>query len=436
MVKRSIAVGCGLLVVSAWQVPSAVAAGTAVSGVELAWADATHAKVKVTWTETTPVANTLRLETQYYGPVSLGSIPASAPNELLVNTSYLGSTTFHEISKIVVTDSAGGEATSPDFDRYARSVPFPTLTFAPQGGVKWDVHADADQDTTPDDPLDVAGGTQYVARLRYDKQPHTIGDCGETSLPPTTATNGIVPDTGDPAAVTILSANEWLPRFTGTDEAAIQTSSVTIAAPAVTPYGNSLTLTGSGAHGYVATGGSVVCQQSTYLMNSEPVALQGRNSPTSAWYVVKNGQADGNGNYSFTVANPGAREYRVVRANTAYGSTYVQYGATTAAKAVKATTKVVSAKFIAPVITYGTKPQAYLWVDPAGTQQAALQFKNATGAWQGLSYKTLYAGKGLLQFAWSKRGATQFRWWVPGSTTSTGLHVEPVYSAIFTLTVR
>jgi hypothetical protein len=88
------------------------------------------------------------------------------------------------------------------------------------------------------------------------------------------------------------------------------------------------------------------------------------------------------------------------------------------------------------VITYGTRPQAYLWVNPAGTQKAALQFKNASGAWQGVSYKTLYAGKGLLQFSWSKRGATQFRWWVPGSTTSTGLHVEPVYSGVFTLTVR
>jgi hypothetical protein len=89
------------------------------------------------------------------------------------------------------------------------------------------------------------------------------------------------------------------------------------------------------------------------------------------------------------------------------------------------------------VIPYGTKPQAYLWVDPAGTQKAALQFKNASGAWQGVTYKTLYAGRGLVAFNWNRRGSTQFRWWVPGSTTtSTGLKVDPIYSSPFTLTVR
>jgi hypothetical protein len=96
----------------------------------------------------------------------------------------------------------------------------------------------------------------------------------------------------------------------------------------------------------------------------------------------------------------------------------------------------MSAKFIAPVINYGTKPQAYLWVDPAGSQRAALQFKNTSGAWQGVMYKTLSSGRGIATFAWNRRGATQFRWWVPGSTTSAGLKVDPVYTGAFTLTVR
>jgi hypothetical protein len=51
-------------------------------------------------------------------------------------------------------------------------------------------------------------------------------------------------------------------------------------------------------------------------------------------------------------------------------------------------------------------------------------------------YKTLYAGRGLTgPFAFNRRGVTQFRWWVPGSTTTTGLKVDPVYSAPFNLTV-
>jgi hypothetical protein len=48
----------------------------------------------------------------------------------------------------------------------------------------------------------------------------------------------------------------------------------------------------------------------------------------------------------------------------------------------------------------------------------------------------LYAGRGLVAFTFNRRGATQFRWWVPGSTTGTGLKVDPVYSGVFTLTVR
>jgi hypothetical protein len=423
------------VLLAGWAPPQAQAATATISGVELAWADSTHAKVRVTWTETTPVANTLRLETQNEGSLSLGSVPVDAPNELLVNTAYLGYTTYYDLSTIVVTDSAGGEATSPGFDRYSRTVQQPTLSFGPQGGVKWVVPADA-VDNTPNDPLDVVGGTRYVVRLRYDKQPHTFGDCGDVLLPPSTATTGTVPDIGGPVALTILSANEWNPSYRGSGYGSVYTTSVSITAPAVTSYGSPLTLTGSGARGYVATTGLVVCQQGITPMDADPIALQGRNSPASPWYVVKNGVADASGKYTFTVPNPGAREYRVVRAAMVFGQTYLQYGSTTAAKAVKATTRVVSAKFISPVISYGVKPQAYLWVDPAGTQQAALQFKNTSGAWQGVSYKTLYAGKGLLQFAWSRRGATQFRWWVPGSTTSTGLHVEPVYSGIFTLTVR
>ena len=112
------------------------------------------------------------------------------------------------------------------------------------------------------------------------------------------------------------------------------------------------------------------------------------------------------------------------------------FGATTALTRVAATTHLVSAKFIKPVITYGTKPQAYLWVDPAGSQRAALQFKNASGSWQGVMYKTLSSGKGLAVFNWNRRGTAQFRWWVPGTTTSTGLKVDPIYTAAFTLTVR
>jgi hypothetical protein len=153
------------------------------------------------------------------------------------------------------------------------------------------------------------------------------------------------------------------------------------------------------------------------------------------WYDIGSTKSLADGKYSISLKNPGAREYRAVKANSARDSV-VQYGAITAARSVKATTRVQSAKFVVPVVAYGTKPQAYLWVEPPGSQRAALQFKNASGAWQGVTTKTLSAGRGIATFGWSRRGVTQFRWWVPASTTATGLRVEPVYTGAFALTVR
>jgi hypothetical protein len=117
------------------------------------------------------------------------------------------------------------------------------------------------------------------------------------------------------------------------------------------------------------------------------------------------------------------------------GDSFATVGSTTASKLITATTRVMSAKFITPTINYGTQPQAYLWVDPPNTQKAALQFKNASSVWQGVAYKTLSAGKGLLQFPWNKRGVTQFRWYVP-ATTHNSLPVAAVYTGVFSLTVR
>jgi hypothetical protein len=137
------------------------------------------------------------------------------------------------------------------------------------------------------------------------------------------------------------------------------------------------------------------------------------------------------GNYTATFRNPGHREYRVVVANQLNADGVPRFGADSATVGVRATTRVVSAKFIQPMVNLGTQPQAYLWVDPAGTQKAALQFRNASGVWQGVTYKTLYAGRGLIAFPWNKRGTTQFRWWVPASPPA-----DATYSGVFSLTVR
>ncbi|TDO52577.1 hypothetical protein EV643_102416 [Kribbella sp. VKM Ac-2527] len=410
-------------------------AAVAVDEVTIGWADATHTKIRVTWTETAPVANTLRLEVGWWEePLPLGSVAATAPNEALINTSYLGYKTSNESAQIVVADPAGNEARSVSFDRYLRQGSAPNLALAPDRSLRWTLPAEQ-PDTTPNDPLDLAGTTKYTPRLVLDMQPRVVGDCGELRLPTTSEDSGLIPEQGKPSDVTIGTANEWNPRgasdeFGGT----IATTGLTVTGPSSTPYGSALQLTGEVRYRYITMNAADVCKETSYLLPNEPLVLQGRNSSTSPWYVVGNLKTDVYGRYTATVKNPGGREYRVVRPDTSWINGF-QYGAA-ASLTVRATTRLVSAKFVQPVISLGTRPQAYLWVDPAGTQKAALQFKNASGAWQGLTYKTLYAGRGLVSFPWNRRGSVQFRWWVPGSTTSTGLVVDPVYSSPFSLTVR
>jgi hypothetical protein len=139
--------------------------------------------------------------------------------------------------------------------------------------------------------------------------------------------------------------------------------------------------------------------------------------------------------FQFTVPSNGARTYRVA-VNSSESNPTVYYGSTSQTAQLRSVTRVMSAKFIKPVISLGTQPQAYLWVNPAGQQRAALQWKNPSGIWQGITYKYLYDGKGLVAFAFNRRGTFQFRWYVPGTSTVDGLPVDATYTGPFSLTVN
>ena len=72
MLKRTLALA---LLLSAQALPAPAAPAT-IGPVTIAWTDATHTKIRVTWTETTPVANYL---TSRIGMTSLGVHNVMAP---------------------------------------------------------------------------------------------------------------------------------------------------------------------------------------------------------------------------------------------------------------------------------------------------------------------------------------------------------------------
>jgi hypothetical protein len=403
--------------------------------VQLAWADSTHTNVRVTWSEAKAAPNVIVLEREGSDDLQLGQTAVDAPNALVIPTTSLQSSPDPgEVDRIRISEPTGEEARSVGFDRYVRGDRDPELSFTPDGSVRWTLPPEAGPDGTPNDPLDLDQPTRYVPRLDLDELPHTNMDCGEVVLPTTTVPSGVIANRHKPYDLVLSVINEWRPSGGFNGWSHLTTTALTIAASASTAFGTPVAFSGTVTGRYIyQSGHPPACQDVGEPSGGVLVVLQARNTSTSAWYEVTRTQTDATGKYSFSVRNPGAREYRATIPNAA--GTTATYGSSTAPKAVKATTRVMSAKFITPSIKLGAKAQAYLWVDPAGTQRAALQFKNPSGVWQGLTYKSLYAGRGLVTFGWSRRGATQFRWWIPGSTTSTGLKVDPVYTGPFTLTV-
>jgi hypothetical protein len=438
MLKRSIALAgaAALVTVLGGQTASAGPARTAsVTNVQVAWADGEHNTVRITWTESEPAANTLVLTGVDQGRLEFGTTALGQKNEYLVDSASLGNSGDPaDQSWIEVSDGSGTPGKSQIFDRFNYAGggvgTSASTAFTADGKVQWTLPADTVKDETPDDPLDLPRAYTYAAQQRVDNDPVGTYECEDTSLPPTSVPTGTAPNPGKAYDLFLHVDNEWGATL-GPIVPVATTKSLTIAGPAATKYGETTTLTGVMTGSILFEQGSPpVCEETTGPVANEPVVIQQRTSPTAAWTTVGSTKTDAKGKYTAVVKNPGHREYRVIRLNsTSTGG--ASYGLTGGSKSVRATTRVVSAKFINPVIKLGTQPQAYLWVDPAGSQKAALQFKNAAGAWQGVSYKTLYAGRGILAFAWNKRGATQFRWWIPASATA-----DATYSGVFTLTVR
>ncbi|GAB2606490.1 hypothetical protein [Kribbella endophytica] len=431
MLKRTLALAV-LLSAQALPAPAASAGTAAIGPVTISWADAKHETVKITWTETTPTANTLSLESDAddeFPEGQFGTTTAAQPNEYLVSSTRLGKTLDPAARSRIVVAGGGSEARSADFDQFLYYELDLRLAFVGDQ-LRWTMPPDNSVDGTPGDPLDLPKAYTYTATQRVDIDPVGNYECRDSDTV-TAAPTGDLPNLGQAYDLFLKVANEWGQRNDVYGKVSI-TRNVTTSGPGSTPYGGTSTLRGHvNGSGMFEQGSPPVCEEGHSPTRNQVVIVEQRTSLDAPWTVVGTTKTNDEGDYTAVFRNPGHREYRVVRPNVVIGSVLAGYGKEGDAVNVRAVTRVVSAKFIQPTVALGTQPQAYLWVDPAGTQKAALQFKNASGAWQGLSYKTLYAGRGLLAFAWNKRGTTQFRWWIPATAAA-----DATYSNTFTLTVR
>lgn len=438
MNKHSIAVACLLPALTALHLAPASAAPSAVSNVKVAWSDATRTAVKITWTS--PLADTVELTTQY-GPTSLGSTAAGAADQLIVPVSKFYPT--HDAtrsSQIVVTDSGGAMASSVAFDQYVPRARPTNVVVGAGNTLRGTATVENNADTTPGDPLDVS------VPLRYT--PDLLIDCVRKRYATSSSPSFTVPVPSVPALMWIDTANEWpAPRvdqgYTGFD---LPKALISTTAPTSSTYRQVFTLTGvvyQLQEFYTYEQGN--CGVERTSPDPRTVIIQARKDSGSLWAMVgstKTVTVSGAGSpypsrgvYSFKVTNPGTRQYRAV-VPTIRTANSIDFGVISGARTVKATTQVLSAKFLTSTVSYGKPATAYLALAPGGSQRALLQARNTSGVWAGVTYKTLSGGKGYATITWRRRGVTAFRWYSPATQTSSGLSVGAVFTPTFYLTVR
>ncbi|WP_460650839.1 hypothetical protein [Kribbella endophytica] len=423
-----------LAVVGGLAVPAvAQAAPAAVSEVKVAWAE--PGKVKISWTEAAGIANDVYLEVSGQQAERIGTTTAAGANELVVPVAALKpSHDAASTARIFVADPSTAGARSASFDRYVQGEA-PMLPAMLRGVMLWQFDADPAQDTTPNDPLDSTAPAKITPRLTRVKA-GTAAQCDNVSLPSTTERSGKVPAQSGAYSVDLVLANEWGESKLTTVRA--RTASVPFNTPATGVYGAKVTMTGSIAPSKLKNPAAGDCTLVPDAVNltRRTMALHGRNSPTGAWYGIGAALTDAKGNYQFVITNTGVREYRAILTESSASGT-VDIQSISATKAIRATPQVLDARFLDSDITLGQQPNATVSVWPFFTQQAALQFKNASGQWQGLMYRTLSGGSAQSgPFAFNRRGTHQFRWWVGASVSLQGLHVDAGYTYPFTLTVR
>jgi hypothetical protein len=290
-------------------------------------------------------------------------------------------------------------------------------------------------DVTPNDPLDVSTQPTYAVNLYEQGQ---SGTCAKVFVSDSTIRTGLIPRRANPYQVWTDVSNEW-----GTDEGgtgatvgnvAVKQPSMTV--PASAPYGTSAVIRGGiGNETVSAAPDGVQCLSFISNTGVGTATLQVEGLFGGDWTDVQSVPVSPGQSLPFTVQSYGARNYRLSVDSTAQNGR-VAYGNLSRVGQLRTTTRLLSAKFIKPVITLGTQPEAYLWVDPAGTQRAALQWKNTSGVWQGITYNQLTDGKGSVTFPFNRRGSFEFRWYVPATTSPAGGPVDAIYTGSFPLTVN
>ncbi|MEU0089835.1 hypothetical protein [Kribbella sp. NPDC006257] len=400
------------LVVSA---EAATSADPAPTGVTVAWADAAHTLVRVTWKETGSQPNVVTSESPLGGSEK-HYVAAAAPNQLDVPAAQFSTTGAGQVAvrvAVFVGTEAGGNTSpaglSPAFD----TLTGPKALVDSIGGagvnkvaVRW--HPATVADPNPGDPLDLpAVPPQYEIRANYNNFNQY-----EVVAPKTTATSATFTElTGPSFKFGVLTYNEWGVQYSATQRVDGE-EWLKLAVPPFADYAKPTNITGQLGRG-VQECDPGPCWTSTYPDPSRPVILQARANATSAWYTVGSTKTDAQGNFTFAPTSLGTRQYRLVVPDY-FSAIGFGYGTVSGA----ATTTVrpqVGGRFLDPTVTYGQKATAHVSIIPLANVPSTLQRWDGT-AWRDLKSVQLTDGVGNYTFTATQRGRVAYRFLVPAFT--------------------
>lgn len=363
-------------------------------------------------------------------------LAAGAANSVLIPVDQVA---VNMVARIAVSAGAPdqpdtGTVYSASFDTY--TPPQTRVTgIAPSAGgtVSWVWPAvSAKPDPNGPDPLDLP-----ETPVRY--QPMVSG--GQAMVPAgavTTGTRAVRRDTGGPHRLGVMTVNAWAPvpdgyeaHYTAAD---LVDTTAAFNAPSIAIYGSEVTVLGQVRTSIYACNTAGACGPTDNgTAAGRTVRIDARKNSTSPWGIATITSTDSRGIYRATLGTPGTRQLRAVVLPRDPGSDYHR-GATSRTITTVARTRLYSARFLDPTVSYGQPAVAFVAIAPAGSARALLQRRGADGVYRGVAYVQLSSGRGTFRMTAAPRGTTYYRYVVLASTYN-GHYIAGVTSGAFPLTV-
>ena len=400
------------------------------TNVAVAWADASRASVKVTWTESGDHPNKISVEgVAAAAPDIVQYISGDAPNSVLLRALDFPKDGTFRVSVMIGSVSGGitsKAGLSPMFDTDGPGAPVLGSARSVKGGVLVDWRpGQAAEDFTPGDPLDVGKPVTTFAA--------SVNGPGAAGRKPVGAASNarrqLIKGVRPPYLFNVRAANEWGSTYGASVVA--DTTTTSAAYPRLTVFSLATPIRGRVTR-HRLTCHDATCAPVAMPGPGLPVVLQARADASKPWAAVASTRTRAGGTFYFAPRSPGTRQYRAV-ATTYTGSPWLAFGSSAAPGSIGSRVRVWT-RFDHNVVRYKQPVVAAVRIWPAVSTTAVYQRWNGRN-WVSVKNGAIRNGVGTYRFTALMRGSYGFRFAVP-TVRSAGRPVVGYSTTSMVLTTR